>query len=65
MMAYTVRKERVGSPHEPRASHFLASRAVFMKKGNLSEIRIPFDYCDGAEGGTRTPTGFPTTPSKN
>ena len=31
-----------------------------MKKGNLALSQIPFEYCDGAEGGTRTPTGLPT-----
>jgi hypothetical protein len=33
----------------------------FTKKGNLARGQIPFKDCDGAEGGTRTPTGFPTT----
>ena len=41
------------------ASHKSASRAVFTKKGNLAISQIPFWFCDGAEGGTRTPTGFP------
>jgi hypothetical protein len=44
-------------------SHKLATRAEKTKKGNLAQSQIPFEYCDGAEGGTRTPTGFPTTPS--
>src|SRR3990172_952910 len=43
------------------ASQFLASRPVFMKKETPAESRNPFKNCDGAEGGTRTPTGFPTT----
>src|SRR3990172_7753888 len=44
-------------------SHKSASRAVFMKKGTPAQSRNPFENCHGAEGGTRTPTGFPTTPS--
>src|SRR3990172_2751435 len=44
------------------ASHKSATRAVFMKKGNPARSQIPFNYSNGAEGGTRTPTGFPTTP---
>ena len=43
------------SPREPQISH----SGRFNKKGNPSMIRIPFVYCDGAEGVTRTPTGFP------
>jgi hypothetical protein len=34
------------------------------KKGNLARGQIPFKYCDGAEGGTRTTTGFSTQPSR-
>jgi hypothetical protein len=30
---------------------------------NPARARIPIGYCDGAEGGNRTPTGFPTTAS--
>ena len=30
----------------------------------MARGQIPFENCDGAEGGTRTPTGFPTTPSR-
>jgi len=44
-------------------SHKSATRAVYSKKGNLASTRIPFKYSNGAEGGTRTPTGLPTTPS--
>jgi hypothetical protein len=44
-----------------RESQFSAPRAVFIKKGILAEIRNPFEYCLGAEGGTRTLTGFPAT----
>ena len=43
------------------ASHKSATRAIFTKKGNPARSQIPFSYCDGAEGGTRTPTGFPAT----
>ena len=39
------------------ASHKLATRPDFTKKGNLAFGQIPFEYCDGAETGTRTPTG--------
>jgi hypothetical protein len=28
-------------------SHKLATRAVFMKKGNLARGQIPFEYCEG------------------
>jgi len=35
------------------ASHKSATRPDFMKKGNLARSQIPFEYCDGAEGGTR------------
>src|SRR3990172_5522586 len=45
-------------------SHKLASRPVFTKKGTSAESRNPYSYSNGAEGGTRTPTGFPTTPSR-
>src|SRR3972149_1615252 len=48
----------------PPVSHKSASRLVFKKKGTSAESRNPFEYCDGAEGGTRTPTGFPTTPAE-
>ena len=62
MMAHTVRKEGGGTPHEPPASHKSATRDDFTKKGNLAVGQIPFTYSNGAEGGTRTPTGFPTQP---
>jgi hypothetical protein len=42
----------VPGPYEPM-SQKLASRPDFAKKGNPASIRIPFYYCDGAEGGTR------------
>src|SRR3989304_2927023 len=48
----------------PPVSHKSASRLVFKKKGTSAESRNPFEYCHGAEGGTRTPTGFPTTPGR-
>jgi hypothetical protein len=44
------------------ASQFLATRAIFSEKGIPAISRNPFLFCHGAEGGTRTPTGFPTTP---
>ena len=46
------------------ASHFSATRLTFKKKGNLARGQITFEYCDGAEGGIWTRTGFPTTPSR-
>ena len=45
-------------------SHKSASRPEKTEKGNLARSQIPFSYSNGAEGGTRTPTGFPTTPSR-
>src|SRR3989304_8453466 len=45
------------------ASHKSATRAVFMKKGNPERSQIPFNYSNGAEGGTRTP-GNPFSPLK-
>src|SRR3990170_5076291 len=45
-------------------NRFLASRPDFAKKGNQASRRFPIEIYDGAEGGTRTPTGFPTTPSR-
>jgi len=51
----------VGAPRPFESSR--TGNAV-MKKG----IRVapdPLWFRHGAEGGTRTPTGFPTTPSKN
>src|SRR4030066_1266935 len=44
--------------------HKSASRPEKTKKGNLAISQIPFSYSNGAEGWTRTPTGFPTTPSR-
>jgi len=35
-----------------------------MEKGTSVGSRNPFYNPNGAEGGTRTPTGFPTTPVK-
>jgi hypothetical protein len=32
------------------AGHFLATQAIFTKKGNLAQSQIPFKYFDGAEG---------------
>ena len=32
------------------------------EKTNLARGQIPFEYPNGAEGGTRTPAGFPTIP---
>src|SRR4030066_2534684 len=34
------------------------------EKRGIHGEQIPLENCDGAEGGTRTPTGFPTTPSR-
>jgi len=45
------------------AAIMLTTRPKFEKKGNPTLIRIPIRYCVGTEEGTRTPTGFPTTPS--
>jgi hypothetical protein len=33
-------------------------------KRDPASIQIPFRYSEGAEGGTRTPTDFPTIPSR-
>jgi hypothetical protein len=33
-------------------------------KRDPASIQIPFRYSEGADGGTRTLTGFPTTPSR-
>jgi hypothetical protein len=35
----------------------------FQRKREPGTNRIHFSYSNGAEGGTQTPTGFPTTPS--
>ena len=35
------------------------------RKREPGKNRIPFQDYHGAEGGTRTPTGFPTTPSRS
>src|SRR3972149_8373561 len=43
------------------ASHKSATRPIKTEKGNLARSQIPYSYSNGAEGGTRTPTGFPTT----
>jgi len=37
------------------ASHKLATRPDFEKKGNPVLIRIPFEYCGDAEGGLEPP----------
>ena len=58
----TSRATRGKGTSQKSTSQKLASRPGFMKKGASAESRNPFDYSNGAEGGTRTPTGFPTTP---
>jgi hypothetical protein len=37
--------------NESPASHILATFAKNTKKGNVARSQIPFQYCDGAEGG--------------
>ena len=50
--ACQIQADITGWPHGLfNASHFLATRAENTKKGNLARSRIPFEYCDGAEGG--------------
>jgi hypothetical protein len=39
-------------------------RGFSNEKGDSGFRRNPLCFQDGAEGGTRTPTGFPTTPSR-
>ena len=53
-----------GAGHQRRnTSHFSSLGTFLRKKRNPPLLQIPFRYFDGAEKGTRTPTGFPTTTS--
>jgi len=50
--ACQIRAASQAGPHELfNASHKWATRGDFTKKGNLARSQIPFEYCDGAEGG--------------
>jgi len=57
--------ERRGEPQSFQTSKKLPYGAYSDEKGNSGFIRNPLYFQDGAEGGTQTPTGFPTTPSRS
>jgi len=47
------------------AIHFSATLAIFKEKRTPARREIPFNYPNGAEWRTRTPTGFPTKVKKD
>ena len=49
--AFHVSQGGVNRRVEISAGPKLDPRAENTKKGNLAESQIPFEYCDGAEGG--------------
>src|SRR4030066_687421 len=58
------RTEIPSSISNKAANQKLATRPVFTKKGTSAKRRNPFDNQHGAEGGPRTPTGSPPTPTR-